>query len=100
MPSASLVDPQSQLADEVERRFGPKAVVRDPAELEPWLTDWRGYRDFNAAYGEFVEPPYPPRATVLAGLVPPSAQVQIEAIAHRAGGEATVLDATAKEARG
>ena len=42
MPSASLVDPQSQLADEVERRFGPKAVVRDPAELEPWLTDWRG----------------------------------------------------------
>ncbi|HEX6604909.1 MAG TPA: FAD-binding oxidoreductase, partial [Sphingomicrobium sp.] len=36
------MDPQSQLADEVERRFGPKAVVRDPAELEPWLTDWRG----------------------------------------------------------
>jgi peptide/nickel transport system substrate-binding protein/2-iminobutanoate/2-iminopropanoate deaminase len=65
-----------------------------------WLTDWRGYRDFNAAYGEFVEPPYPPRATVLAGLVPPAAEVQIEAIAHRGGGEATVLDAGAKEARG
>ncbi|QNN68655.1 FAD-binding oxidoreductase [Sphingomonas lutea] len=27
---------------EVERRLGPKAVLTDPADLAPWLSDWRG----------------------------------------------------------
>jgi FAD/FMN-containing dehydrogenase len=36
------VDGQSQLIDAVGQRLGPKAVVTDPAELEPWLSDWRG----------------------------------------------------------
>lgn len=62
-----------------------------------WLTDWRCYAPFNLAYGEFVTPPYPPRATVVAGLVEPHALVQVETIAHRAGREATVLQASAKE---
>jgi enamine deaminase RidA (YjgF/YER057c/UK114 family) len=62
-----------------------------------WLTDWRCYTDFNRAYGEFVAPPYPPRTTVVAGLVPPVALVQIEAIAHRGGREATVLEARNEE---
>ena len=26
----------------VRERCGPKAVVTDPADIEPWLTDWRG----------------------------------------------------------
>lgn len=26
----------------VRERFGPKCVVADPSDLEPWLTDWRG----------------------------------------------------------
>ena len=30
------------LIDEVLQRFGPKAAVTDPADIEPWLTDWRG----------------------------------------------------------
>ena len=34
--------PQAQLIAEAERRLGPKAVVTDPAEIEPWVTDWRG----------------------------------------------------------
>jgi 2-iminobutanoate/2-iminopropanoate deaminase len=63
-----------------------------------WLTDWRCYAGFNSAFGEFVMPPYPPRATVVATLVQRFACVQIEAIAHRGGGEATVLDAASKEA--
>ena len=63
-----------------------------------WLTDWRCYTDFNRAYGEFVMPPYPPRTTVLAGLVPPFALVQIETIAHRGGQETTVLEARNEEA--
>ena len=39
-------DPQEQarwaLIDEARQRFGPKAAVTERAELEPWLTDWRG----------------------------------------------------------
>lgn len=62
-----------------------------------WLGDWRCYMDFNAAYGEFVVRPYPPRATVVAGLMHPLALLQIEAIAHRAGHEATVLEASNEE---
>lgn len=57
------------------------------------LTDWRLYAGFNAGYGPFVAPPYPPRATVHATLADPGARVQVEAIAHRQGREATVLEA-------
>jgi enamine deaminase RidA (YjgF/YER057c/UK114 family) len=57
------------------------------------LTDWRHYAGFNAGYGAFVTRPYPPRATVHAALADPGACVQIEAIAHRQGNSATVLEA-------
>ena len=57
------------------------------------LTDWRLYAGFNAGYGAFVSRPYPPRATVHATLADPRACLQIEAIAHRQGREATVLEA-------
>lgn len=30
------------LVDEVRARFGAKAAITDPADIEPWLTDWRG----------------------------------------------------------
>lgn len=56
------------------------------------LTDWRDYAGFNAGYGAHVRRPYPPRTTVLGGLVEPGARVQVEAIAHRDGARATVLD--------
>lgn len=36
--------------------------------------------------------PYPPRATVIGGLLEPQALVQIEALAHREGRNATVLE--------
>jgi 2-iminobutanoate/2-iminopropanoate deaminase len=62
-----------------------------------WLTDWRSYRDFNSAYGEFVVRPYPPRTTIVAGLLHPFSLVQIETIAHRRGREATVLAASTEE---
>jgi len=35
-------DGQARLIAEAERRLGPKAVVTDPTEIEPWLADWRG----------------------------------------------------------
>ncbi|MDQ4087975.1 MAG: hydroxyacid dehydrogenase, partial [Pseudomonadota bacterium] len=31
-----------RLIEAVVERFGPKAAITDPADIEPWLTDWRG----------------------------------------------------------
>ena len=33
---------QAQLIAAVHERFGPRAAITDPNEIEPWLTDWRG----------------------------------------------------------
>lgn len=33
---------QANLLEVIVSRLGPKAVVTDPADIEPWLTDWRG----------------------------------------------------------
>ena len=32
----------SQLIAAVQEKVGPRGVITDPAEVEPWLTDWRG----------------------------------------------------------
>jgi len=37
-----MKDGQAQMIAEAERRLGAKAVVTDPKEIEPWVTDWRG----------------------------------------------------------
>jgi enamine deaminase RidA (YjgF/YER057c/UK114 family) len=74
-----------------EAGLQPGDVVR----TNNWLTDWRSYKAFNAGYGEFVEPPYSPRATVIGGLLEAQALVQIEALAHRDGRNATVLESNA-----
>ncbi len=68
-------------------RMDRQAIVR----TNNVLTDWRHYADFNAGYGAHVAEPYPPRATVLGGLVRRHALVQVEAIAHRHGGDATIV---------
>ncbi len=57
----------------------------DVVHTTNFLTDWRSYAGFNAAYGAHVNSPYPPRATVLASLADHGARVMIEAHAHRAG---------------
>jgi FAD/FMN-containing dehydrogenase len=36
------MDAVAQLISEAEQRLGPKAVVTDEREIEPWVTDWRG----------------------------------------------------------
>lgn len=33
---------QRQLIDAAIARFGPKIALTDPADIAPWLTDWRG----------------------------------------------------------
>jgi FAD/FMN-containing dehydrogenase len=42
-------DAQSRLIDEVRSRFGAKAAITDPADIEPWLSDWRGRYHGNSA---------------------------------------------------
>ena len=42
MASAGDERARAQLIDDIRARFGPKAVVTDAADVEPWLTDWRG----------------------------------------------------------
>lgn len=37
-----MIERAAELIAEAERRLGPKAVITDPKEIEPWLTDWRG----------------------------------------------------------
>src|SRR5512144_2077182 len=36
------MDSASQFVAEAAQRLGPKAVITDPKEVEPWVTDWRG----------------------------------------------------------
>jgi len=37
-----MSDAQQHVIDATRQRFGPKTVVTDHADLEPWLVDWRG----------------------------------------------------------
>jgi FAD/FMN-containing dehydrogenase len=37
-----MTDGEAQLIAEAGQRLGPKAVITDPREIEPWVTDWRG----------------------------------------------------------
>jgi 2-iminobutanoate/2-iminopropanoate deaminase len=68
-------------------------ALEDVVRTSNTLTHWLNYAPYNAGYGSFVSAPYPPRATMLGALADPRALVQIEAVAHRAGRDATVLEA-------
>jgi FAD/FMN-containing dehydrogenase len=37
-----MTDAQASLIETVRQRLGPRAVITDPREIEPWLNDWRG----------------------------------------------------------
>lgn len=37
-----MTNPQQTLVEEVRARLGDRAVVTDAADIEPWLSDWRG----------------------------------------------------------
>jgi FAD/FMN-containing dehydrogenase len=39
---ASRQKTRSALVEQVRQRFGPRSVSSEPADVEPWLTDWRG----------------------------------------------------------
>ena len=59
---------QSALIELLRERYGPKVAATDPAEIEPWLTDWRGrYHGASAA------------------ILSPSATAEVAAIVRLAG---------------
>ena len=66
--------------------------VTDVVRTNNWLTDWRSYAGFNAGFGDFVVPPFPPRTTVIGALTDPHACVQVEAVGHRLGRYSAVID--------
>jgi len=37
-----MTDAEAQLIEEAKRKLDAKAVITDPKEIEPWVTDWRG----------------------------------------------------------
>jgi len=37
-----MTDAEAQLIEKAGRKLGPKAVITDPKEIEPWISDWRG----------------------------------------------------------
>jgi FAD/FMN-containing dehydrogenase len=37
-----MSDAAAQMIEEAGKRLGPKAVITDQTEIEPWLSDWRG----------------------------------------------------------
>ncbi|MFL6721980.1 MAG: FAD-binding oxidoreductase [Sphingomonas sp.] len=37
-----MTDAEAKLIEEAEQKLGPKAVITDPKEIEPWVSDWRG----------------------------------------------------------
>ena len=36
------MDAQGQMIAAAEKKLGPKGVITDAAEIEPWVSDWRG----------------------------------------------------------
>jgi FAD/FMN-containing dehydrogenase len=37
-----MTEGEAQLIEQAGQRLGPKAVITDPREIEPWVSDWRG----------------------------------------------------------
>jgi len=37
-----MTDAETQMIADAERKLGSKAVITDPKDIEPWVSDWRG----------------------------------------------------------
>ena len=37
-----MTEGEAQLIEQAGQKLGPKAVITDPQEIEPWVSDWRG----------------------------------------------------------
>ena len=57
---------QRQLVETIRDRFGPRSVVTDPAEIEPWLIDWR--RRFHGDTPAMLAPDSTEAVAAIVGL--------------------------------
>lgn len=57
---------QLSLVDEVRARFGERAVITDPVDIEPWLTDWRGR--WHGRAGAILQPSSTAQVVVVIAL--------------------------------
>lgn len=58
--------PSSSLLEELRRQLGPKGFTRDPADLAPWLEDWR--RRFSGAAAAMLSPASTEEVSVIVRL--------------------------------
>ena len=56
----------ARLVEDVKAKLGPKAVLTDPDDIEPWLTDWRGRWHGKAA--AILQPASIEEAATMVGL--------------------------------
>ena len=57
---------QQSLVDQVRSRYGERAVIADPVEIEPWLTDWRGR--WHGRAGAILQPSSTAQVAVVVAL--------------------------------
>ncbi len=61
-----MADPQVSLIDSVRARFGAKAVIDDPHDIAPWLSDWRGR--YHGAARAILAPGSTAEAAAIVGM--------------------------------
>ena len=57
---------QQSLVDEIRERFGARAAITDAADIEAWLTDWRGR--WTGKAGAILQPGSTEEVAVIASL--------------------------------
>jgi FAD/FMN-containing dehydrogenase len=57
---------QQSLVDEIRMRFGERAAITDAADIEPWLTDWRGR--WHGQAGAILQPSSTLEVAAIVGL--------------------------------
>jgi len=57
---------QQSLVDEIRARFGERAAITDAADIEPWLTDWRGR--WHGRAGAILQPSSTREVAAIVGL--------------------------------
>lgn len=89
--SADVKSQMSAVMSGIEKTLGEIGFPsRSLIRTRNFLTDWRDYGVFNSVYKGFVDWPFPPRTTMLAGLRS-GAQFQLEGVAYRRPSDVTVL---------
>src|SRR5262245_46012418 len=61
-----MSDGVTKLIADVQARFGARAAITDPADIQPWLTDWRGR--FHGRSAAILSPSSTEEVAAIVGL--------------------------------